>query len=278
MRTFPFAGAAVAAVTPFTESGALDFPLFADLIGWWLEQGIDALVVCGSTGEFAYLAPDERLHLFERAVAACAGRVPVIAGTGFPDTGTTLRVTRAAQELGINAAMVVTPYYYPLSNEAMVAHYEAVASETFLPVFVYNMPPFAHVDLAPELIRRLARIEGIAGIKDSGGDLDALRAVIDGTPDDFCVLTGSFPLLVDAVEAGASGAILAIANLIPADCAHIRRLAQTDPAAARKRQQAHDALAAWVKANGIPGIKHKLAELGHPAGRPRPPLRPLAAA
>jgi len=278
MRAFPFQGVAVAAVTPFTDGGALDLAPFEDLVGWWLEQGIDGLVACGSTGEFAYLSPDERLRLFERAAAACAGKVPVIAGTGFPDTGTTLQVTRAAQELGVSAAMVVTPYYYPLSDEAMVAHYEAVASETFLPVFVYNMPPLAHVDLAPELIGRLARIEGIAGIKDSGGDLDALRAVIAGTPDDFCVLTGSFPLLVDAVEAGASGAILALANLIPAACARIRRLALTDPAAARKRHQAHDALAAWVKANGIPGIKHKLAELGRPAGRPRLPLRPLAAA
>jgi len=277
MRTFPFEGAAVAAVTPFTQAGALDLPLFEDLIGWWLEQGIDGLVAGGSTGEFIYLTPEERLQLFERAVAACAGKVPVIAGTGFPDTGTTLQVTRAAQELGVDAAMVVTPYYYPLPDEAMVAHYEAVARETNLPVLLYNMPAFTHVDLAPELVQRLARIEGIAGIKDSAGNLDALRAAVDGTPDGFCALTGSFSLLVDAVQAGARGAILAVANLIPDECARLQRLAKTDPDAARRQHRELHALAAWVKAHGIPGIKHRLGELGRPAGVPRPPLRPLSA-
>lgn len=276
MRTFAFTGVAVAAVTPFTKSGLLDTALLRDLIEWWIAEGIDGLVLCGSTGEMAYLAPDERLKLFAVGVEACRGRVPVVAGTGFANTPETLYTTRAAEALGVDAAIVVTPYYYALTEDALAAHYQAVAEATALPVLLYNMPPLTHVNLTPERVTRLADIEGIAGIKDSAGDLDQLRCILEAAPPGFCTLTGSFPLLHEAVAAGAAGAILAMANLIPEACVAIARHAaagQMEEALALREE--FDALQQWVKTHGIPGIKHRLAQWHHPAGWPRAPLQPL---
>ena len=261
-----FRGAAVAAVTPFTSSGELDLPLLSDLIEWWIAQGIQGLVLGGSTGEVAYLTPDERIQVFEAGIKACNGRIPVWAGTGFPDTKTTIETTKAAADLGANAALVVTPFYYKLSEDAMAAHYELVAAESEIPVFLYNMPPLTNVSLTPEFVSRMSKVNNIVGIKDSAGDLTQLRCIIEQTPEDFCVLTGSFPLLADAVHAGANGAILAMANLIPEACVQIRALAADgDFADAKKLFEEFEYLQDWVKANGIPGIKQKLTEWHHPA-------------
>ncbi len=276
MTSFSFKGAAVAAVTPFTQSGQIDKPLLRDLIEWWIAEGIEGLVLCGSTGEMAYLDPEERLRIFATGVSVCNGRIPVIAGTGFPNTADTIAVTKAAERLGVDAALVLTPYYYKISDEAMTAHFEAVASQTSLPVFLYNMPPLTNVNLSVETISQLSKIDNVVGIKDSAGDFEQLQQIIEKTDDDFCVLTGSFPLLSKAVEAGADGAILAMANLIPEACVTMRRLA-----AEGKMKEAQDLygefeyLQDWLKAHGIPGIKQKLAEWHHPAGWPRKPLQPL---
>lgn len=279
MKAFTFKGVAVAAVTPFTQRGELDLPLLQDLIEWWIGEGIEGIVLAGSSGEKAYLNCDERLQLFEFGVAAVKGRVPVIAGTGFPGTNETIQTTQAAAILGVDAALVVTPYYYPLSDEALMAHYQAVADESKIPVLLYNMPPFTHVNLSPQAICALAAYKNVAGVKDSAGNLDQLKATLALVPRAFCVLTGSFPLLPDAIATGAKGAILAMANLIPGACVQIRRLA-----AAGKVQEAKalssefDHLQAWIKARGIPGIKQRLTEWHHPAGWPRRPLLPVDAA
>jgi len=276
MRNFRFEGVAVASVTSFTPQGQIDTALLGDLIEWWIAEGIQGLVLCGSTGEMAYLGPDERLKLFEFGVKACKGRIPVIAGTGFPTTQATVDTTRAAAPLGVDAAIVVTPYYYPLSDAAMIAHYETVAAESTLPILLYNMPPLTGVNLSAKMVARLANIDGVVGIKDSAGDLDQLRAILAAAPDGFCTLTGSFMQLYEAQTAGASGAILAMANLIPSACVEIRKhAANGELEAARALRAEFESLQDWVKTHGIPGIKQKLNEWHHPAGWPRPPLQPL---
>lgn len=276
MRTFTFDGVAVAAVTPFTKQGNLDSGLLRALVAWWISEGIEGLVLCGSTGEMAYLSVAERLEVIACGLSAARGRVPVIAGTGFATTRETLEATAGAAKLGVDAALVVTPYYYPLSDTAFVAHYEAVAQEAQLPVLLYNMPAFTGVNLRPELVERLAQVEGVVGIKDSAGNLEQLKQIVARTPPEFCALTGSFPLLGQAVGAGANGAILALANLIPAACVEVRKLAKQGNAdRAQASLDTFEELQNWVKVHGIPGIKQQLGEAGHPAGFPRLPLQPL---
>lgn len=276
MTSFSFNGVAVASVTPFTQAGQIDKALLRDLIEWWIAEGIEGLVLCGSTGEMAYLDPEERLRIFATGVSVCNGRIPVIAGTGFPNTADTIAVTQAAERLGVDAALVVTPFYYKLSDEAMMAHYEAVAAKTELPIFLYNMPPLTNVNLSAEMVAKLSKIDGVVGIKDSAGDFDQLKQIIERTDDDFCTLTGSFPLMAKAVEAGANGAILAMANLIPEACVTLRRLASEGKMKeAETLYEEFEYLQDWLKAHGIPGIKQKLAEWHHPAGWPRKPLQPL---
>lgn len=276
MTSFSFNGVAVASVTPFTQAGQIDKALLRDLIEWWIAEGIEGLVLCGSTGEMAYLDPEERLRIFATGVSVCNGRIPVIAGTGFPNTADTIAVTQAAERLGVDAALVVTPFYYKLSDEAMVAHYEAIAAQTKLPIFLYNMPPLTNVNLSAEMVAKLSKIDGVVGIKDSAGDFEQLQKIIELTEEDFCTLTGSFPLMAKAVEAGANGAILAMANLIPEACVNMRRLASEGKMKeAETLYEEFEYLQDWLKAHGIPGIKQKLAEWHHPAGWPRKPLQPL---
>jgi len=276
MTSFSFNGVAVAAVTPFTQAGQIDKALLRDLIEWWIAEGIEGLVLCGSTGEMAYLDPEERLRIFATGVSVCNGRIPVIAGTGFPNTADTIAVTKAAERLGVDAALVLTPYYYKISDEAMTAHFESVAEQTSLPIFLYNMPPLTNVNLSPEMVSKLSIIENVVGIKDSAGDFEQLQQIIEKTDDDFCVLTGSFPLLPKAVEAGASGAILAMANLIPETSVTLRRLAaEGKTKEAETLYEEFEYLQDWLKTHGIPGIKQKLKEWHHPAGWPRKPLQPL---
>lgn len=278
MKPFAFSGVAVAAVTPFTQRGDLDLPLLADLIEWWIGEGIEGIVLAGSSGEKAYLNRQERLQLFEFGVSAVKGRLPVIAGTGFPGTEETIQTTQAAAELGVNAALVVTPYYYPLSDQALIAHYEAVADASKVPVLLYNMPPLTHVNLSSHAICALARHRNIVGVKDSAGNLEQLEATLQGVPDAFCVVTGSFPLLPEATAAGAKGAILAMANLIPGPCVQIRKLAAAGKVHEAKALGAEfEYLQAWIKARGIPGIKQKLNQWHRPAGWPRRPLLPVDA-
>ena len=278
MKAFTFNGVAVAAVTPFTQRGDFDLPLLRDLIEWWIGEGIEGIVLAGSSGEKAYVNREERLELFEFGVAAVKGRVPVIAGTGFPGTLETIQTTQAAAALGVDAALVVTPYYYPLSDEALIAHYQAVADGSKIPLLLYNMPPFTHVNLSPQAICTLAQYKNVVGVKDSAGNLGQLKTTLALVPRSFCVLTGSFPLLSEAVAAGAKGAILAMANLIPGPCVQIRRLAAAGKAQEAKALSTEfDHLQAWIKAHGIPGIKQKLAQWRHPAGWPRRPLLPVGA-
>jgi len=276
MRTFTFDGVAVAAVTPFTERGEFDHGLLQELVAWWISEGIEGLVLCGSTGEMAYLSVAERLEVIACGLDAARGRVPVIAGTGFVTTRETIEATAGAAALGVDAALVVTPYYYPLSDEAFVAHYEAVAQEAQLPVLLYNMPAFTGINLRPELVERLAQVEGVVGIKDSAGDLEQLKQIVARTPSEFCTLTGSFTLLGQAIASGAHGAILALANLIPAACVEVWKLAkQGNVDRAQALLDTFEELQNWVKAHGIPGIKQRLGEAGHPAGFPRLPLQSL---
>lgn len=277
MRSFQFNGVAVAAVTPFTKSGTIDVALLRDLIEWWIAEGIEGIVLCGSTGEMAYLSAEERLSLFEIGVSAVRGRVPLIAGSGFPSTKATLETTQAAAELGVDAALLVTPFYYALSEEAFITHYQTIAEGVALPLLLYNMPSLTRVNLSSDVVQKLSQIDGIVGIKDSAGDFAQLKSIIDKTRPDFCTLTGSFSLLCDALAGGANGAILALANLIPAACVNIGRFAADGKISdAQELLQTFAELQDWVKAHGIPGIKHKLAELNHPAGWPRPPLLPMS--
>ncbi|RME43377.1 MAG: dihydrodipicolinate synthase family protein, partial [Chloroflexi bacterium] len=244
-------------VTPFRD-GQVDTEALAFNVQKWNETGLAGYVPLGSTGEFVHLTPAER----ERVIAtvreyAAPGKV-VIAGTGSLSTDEAIRLTRRAGELGADAAMVVTPFYYTsqMTDAALWGHYTAVADASPIPILLYNVPVFTHLNMAVETVARLAEHPNIIGMKDSSGNVDQLTQIVHSTPEEFILLSGAAGVLHPALTVGANGAILAISNVVPELCVEIYELVQAnDHATARRRQAVLGALNRAISRYGIGGYK-----------------------
>jgi 4-hydroxy-tetrahydrodipicolinate synthase len=271
-------GVAAPIVTPFTEDGDLDEPALEDLVGWLEERGIDFLVPCGSTSESELLTADERARVIETVVDAAS--VPVLAGTGSPGYRETREVTAAAADAGADAALVVTPFYYPHDQSTLAAYYRDLADEASLPIYLYSVPVFTDVRLQPDTVGDLADHPNIAGIKDSSGDVETFVRIVRRTADaDFDLIVGSGGVFSQALAAGASGGILALANIAPEVTTEIYEAHPDDTAAAREANaDVVDLNHAVTSEFGIPGLKYAMRQRGAPAGYARSPHRPPDAA
>ncbi len=271
-------GIGVPLVTPFTTAGAVDFEKLTDLVAWLEARNVDFLVPCGSTGEAELLTQEERQAVIETVCAESS--VSVLAGTGNPGLEETIAATTAAADAGADGALVVTPYYYKHRQSALATYYSELADESDLPIYLYSVPKFTGVSLEPETVAGLASHDNIAGMKDSSGSLEAFLRTSNRTADaDFDLLVGSGSLLSQALEAGATGAILALNNLVPEHTVDIYSCAQTEPAAAREQHRHFVELNAAVTSDyGIPGLKWAMRQRGAPAGTVRQPHQPVGAA
>ncbi|PKP97765.1 MAG: 4-hydroxy-tetrahydrodipicolinate synthase [Alphaproteobacteria bacterium HGW-Alphaproteobacteria-13] len=213
-----FSGSIPALVTPFRD-GAFDAKSFARLVDWQVESGTSALVPCGTTGESATLSFDEHYQVIDACIGAAAGRVPVIAGCGSNDTATAIRHMRHAAAAGADAALVVAPYYNRPSQDGIVAHFQALADASDLPIVVYNVPGRTVTDISAETMCRLAEISSIVAIKDASGDLARVTAHRLGAGADFCQLSGNDDLWLPHAVMGGVGCISVTANVAPRLCA-----------------------------------------------------------
>lgn len=210
-------GAITALVTPF-KNGDVDFAALERLIEWQLSEGIDGLVVCGTTGEAPTLCWDERIAVIRRTVEVVRGKVPVIAGTGTNDTRSTVAFTSAAASFGVDGALIVTPYYNRPTQEGIFRHFEAVANSVELPIIVYNVPSRTGVDLGLPTIRRLADLRGVIGLKDATGDLSRPLGLTNLLGDNFLQLSGHDATALGFCAAGGRGTISVISNIAPQLC------------------------------------------------------------
>jgi 4-hydroxy-tetrahydrodipicolinate synthase len=208
-------GSICALVTPFAADGALDLQAFGRLLDYQLAGGTQAVVVAGSTGEAHMLEQDEFDGLLAFAVKHVAGRVPVIAGTGEAGTAKTIAVTRRAQMLGADAALVVVPYYVRPTQEGLRRHFLEVAEHGGLPMLLYNVPTRTGCDLLPETVAQLREHPGIIGIKEAGSDPQRISALAELVRADFVYLSGDDGTAGQAMLAGAAGTISVVANLVP---------------------------------------------------------------
>lgn len=213
-----FTGAFTALVTPFKD-GKIDEKAFIRLIASQIENGINGLVPCGTTGESATLSHEEHNRVIDITIETAKGRVPVIAGTGSNSTSETVTLTKHAKEAGADAALLISPYYNKPSQNGLYEHYRSVAGEVDLPLIVYNVPSRTGLNMLPETVGRLAEIKNIVGIKEASGDLGQVSEVIENSPESFCVLSGddftTFPLL----SLGGRGVISVVSNIAPGDTA-----------------------------------------------------------
>jgi len=266
-------------VTPFEENGDVDYDRLTALVGWVEDRDVDFIVPCGSNSEAELLTAAERARVIE--TVADAATVPVLAGTGHPGLQETLEATAAAADAGADAALVVTPFYFQHGQDALAAYYRELADRVDLPVYLYSVPAYTDVTLAPETAGELATHPNVAGMKDSAGALGPfIRTQRQTAVEEFDLLIGSGSLLAQALDVGATGGILALANLYPEHAAEIYDRHGEDPDAARERNAEFvDVNTAITATYGVPGLKWAMRERGAPAGYPRSPhVEPTAEA
>ena len=215
-RRFRPKGIIPAMVTPFGEEGSVDEEGLRELASWLVEQGVHGLVVCGTTGEFVNMAPEERIRAFEVVLDEVGGRVPVIAGTGDASTQKAIELTRAAEDVGADAALVVTPFYMRLTDKEVYEHYEAVLSATDMLVILYNIPQCTGNWIDWWVAEGLAHeFSAVSGIKDSSGSMPYFMTLLEKLKGLVSVICGHDEMGAPALMAGADGLILASANLLP---------------------------------------------------------------
>ncbi|RMG05205.1 MAG: 4-hydroxy-tetrahydrodipicolinate synthase, partial [Nitrospirae bacterium] len=209
-----FTGSIVAIVTPFKE-GRFDEKAFSDLIEWHIAEGTNAIVPCGTTGESATLEYDEHYRVIQLCIEVVNRRVPVIAGTGANSTAETIMMTKKAEELGADGALLVAPYYNKPTQEGIYRHYKAVAEAVGIPLVLYNVPGRTASNILPETVARLAEIENIVAIKEASANMRQVSDIIRLCGDKITVLSGddftTFPLMA----LGGKGVISVVANVIP---------------------------------------------------------------
>ena len=259
-----FHGSMVALVTPMHPDGAIDEDSLRGLIDWHIEQGTDAIVVVGTTGESATVDPEEHCHIIRLAVAHAAGRIPVIAGTGANSTSEAIELTRCAMQAGADACLLVTPYYNKPTQEGLYLHFKAVAEAVPVPQILYNVPGRTACDMLPETVARLASIPNIVGIKEATGSIERAREILALCGDKIDLYTGDDATALDCILAGARGNISVTANVAPRAMHEMCAAALTGEAEKAARINAplealHRDL--FLEANPIP-VKWALMEMG----------------
>jgi 4-hydroxy-tetrahydrodipicolinate synthase len=266
-------------VTPFTRTGRLDLTALRACVRFWLEGAVSGLVPCGSNGEAPYLSRQERTKVIETVMDEVNGKVPVIAGTGSMSTQETITFTKDAADLGVDAALVVTPFYFKLSNKEIYEHYRTVSETVDVPIVVYNVPKFTGVSLEPTFIHKLAaENKKIIGVKDSSGNIGTITEIVRLTGDRLSVLAGTADVTLAALLSGGRGAVLAVGNVFPALCSSLYRAFKDGRYEEASRLQNRISYANEVlvkKLNQISAIKEAMRLKGLAGGYPRKPALPL---
>jgi 4-hydroxy-tetrahydrodipicolinate synthase len=270
---FRFKGVYPALVTPFSDEGVNE-KQYRNLIDYTIKAGATGIVPCGTTGEFTSMRFEEKVEAIRIACDAAKGRVPVIAGTGAAYTADVVKLTRKAAELGASGALVVTPYFLRPSTKEIYEHFEKVAASTDIPIFVYNIPQVTGVPLHWTVVDGLREIDGIAGLKDSSGDLINLTTILVRKPDEFQVVVGHDEVALPALATGCDGAILASANVFPGKYLRMMTLLEEgDLKSARIVQRSIQRIVRiFVNRGGGLAVKAALNMIGVPVGTARRPL------
>ncbi len=209
-----FGRVSTAMVTPFDKKGHIDFAKTTQLVNYLIENGTDSLVIAGTTGESPTLSKEEKLALFNHVVKVVNKRIPVIAGTGSNNTYASIELTKKAEQLGVDAILVVAPYYNKPNQEGLYQHFKAVAEATTLPVMLYNIPGRSVINILPETVIRLSKIPNIVAIKDASGDLNAMTQIIANSDDDFVLYSGDDSLTIPVLSIGGVGVVSVASHVI----------------------------------------------------------------
>lgn len=251
-----YKGIICAMITPLDENQEINPKATRELIDYLIDNGIYGLFILGTNGECHVLTDDEKVEFAKIVIEHTNNRVPVFVGTGGNSTREVINLSKKMEAIGANALSVITPYFVPPTQQELIAHYKAVASAVNLPILMYNMPGKTGINIEPESVRELAKVENIVGIKDSGGKLENMKAYLEVTKgEDFGVFSGSDSLILDILNAGGQGAVAATANfLAEIDVAIYNNFIKGDLEAAQKAQSSIEELRRILKFGTIPSV------------------------
>ncbi|WP_129704419.1 4-hydroxy-tetrahydrodipicolinate synthase [Priestia megaterium] len=272
-----FGKVATAMVTPFDHKGNIDFEKTTQLINYLISNGSDALVIAGTTGESPTLSTEEKLALFRHSVKVVDGRVPVIAGTGSNNTYASIELTKKAEEIGVDAIMIVAPYYNKPNQEGLYQHFKTIAESTELPVMLYNIPGRSVINMSVDTIVRLAELPNVVALKDASGDLDAMTAIIAQTSDDFALYSGDDGLTLPVLAIGGTGIISVASHIIGNEMQEMVKLYESGnpKEAAKIHQRIVPVMKSLFAAPSPTPVKTALQLKGLDVGSVRLPLVPL---
>ena len=264
-----------AMVTPFKADLSVDYKKAEELAKYLVENGSDGLVIHGTTGESPTLTHEEEYELYRVVKKAVSGKAKVVAGTGSNSTATTIKSTKEAEKIGVDAAMIVVPYYNKPSQEGLYQHYKAAAQSTKLPIIIYNIPGRTGINMLPATVARLAKdFKNIIGLKDAAGNPEQTKATRELVPNDFTIWSGDDGLTLPMLKVGAVGIISVASHLVGREIAQM--VSAFHSGEVKKAEEIHNRLmpifkVLFITANPTP-VKAALEMVGKPAGKLRLPL------
>ena len=266
-------GAYTALVTPF-KNGKVNYEKLGELIEFQIQNNIDGIVICGTTGESATLSDREKKKVIKYTVETVNGRVPVIAGTGSNDTRHAIELSKYAERVGADGLLIVTPYYNKSTQKGLIQHYTAIANSITCPIIMYNVPSRTGVNILPDTVAKLAKTENIVGIKEASNNFSQILELISKVPKDFSVISGNDDTIVPLLSLGGKGVISVLSNVFPKDVHTIcDAYFNGDVKYAKDLQLKHTELIKLLfkEVNPIP-VKDALNILGYDVGECRLPL------
>ncbi len=269
-----FKGSGVAIVTPFTKDDKVDFATLGELLEYHVENKTDAIIICGTTGESATLNDKEHKAAIKYAVEIIDGRIPVIAGTGSNDTAYAVEMSQYAESVGVDALLVVTPYYNKTTDVGLRKHFTKIADNVNTPIILYNVPSRTGMSLEATTVAELAKHKNICGIKEASGDLGLVTEILRLCPDNFYLYSGNDDIVVPTLAVGGHGVISVVANILPKethDMVHYYLNGEVEKSLELQLKMKHLIDTLFIEPNPIP-VKTAMNLMGKEVGALRLPL------
>lgn len=271
-KKLPFTGSGVAIVTPF-DGETTNYDALGELIDWQIENGTDAIIICGTTGEASTMPDEEHLAAIEFAVERSAGRVPVIAGTGSNETSHAVELSIKAEQLGADGLLQVTPYYNKTTQKGLAAHFKAIADAVKIPIILYNVPSRTGMNISIDVLKELAEVENIVAIKEASGNISYTAKVAAEVPQ-LHIYSGNDDMIIPVMSLGGKGVISVLANVMPKETHEMCKAyldGDTDKATRMQLEYLDLVNDLFIEVNPIP-VKTALNLMGKNAGNLRLPL------
>lgn len=273
MKDIIFEGCGTAIATPFTKDG-VNFEEFGKIIEFQIQNNIDAIIVCGTTGESATMSTEEKKETIKYAIEKVAKRTKVVVGTGSNNTKSAIEMSKYVEEVGADGILVVTPYYNKTTQKGLISHYKEIAEAVNLPIIMYNVPSRTGVNILPKTCMELSKIKNIVAIKEASGDISQVAKIVNLCKDDLTIYSGNDDQIIPVLSLGGKGVISVLSNIMPKYTHNMtKKYLEGDVEEAKKMQlEVSDLIEAlFTEVNPIP-VKYALNLMGYKFGIPRLPL------